>query len=445
MSPYTGILGEAGLAPEVTPGTFVAPTVGVRFRPPFDFSVNMTLLESQGVSGIPDMVTKTAQGPSELKSGKVKFEVEPEGGLGQHLMAAFGVDTMTEVASFIVQTGVNDTIDFVCTAGTKAATVAAGTYAAGLNSGTDAATTLCYKIAAAMVVADGAHVYTVTFNPATNLFTIATNQATGTFSLLFHTGTNNAKTMAPLLGYATASDQTGAYTYTAGTAVVAVGSHVFSRIASASLPTYSWWQKNGPDYPEFAGCMLSKLEFDIKAKEYVVASADWIGLKYVSGGTSQSITYSTHQPFEWDQAVVTVAGTPYTDYEDLKITIDNNCENVHTVSATANANKNYSKGFKVSVALTLTVENTTEWAKYNAGTLSSLTIALTSTEFIKGSIAFALTFTMTNIAYKAAPRPIPKDMIKITFSADATSSVNTSTTMTVTLVNSVALAYSTTN
>ena len=443
MSPYTGQLGEAGIAPETAAGTFVVPTVGVRFRPPFDFSVNMTLLESQGVSGIPDMVTKTAQGPAELKSGKIKFEVEPEGGLGQHLMAAFGVDTMTETASFIVSTGVNDTIDFVCAAGTKAATVSAGTFPIGLNSGTDASGTLCYKIAAAMAVADSAHVYTAVFNPATNGVTISTNQATGTFSLLFLSGTNNAKTMAPLLGY-TKTDETGAYTYTAQGAVVAVGSHLFSRIASASLPTYSWWQKTGVDYPTFAGCMLSKLEFDIKAKEYVVASADWIGLKYASGST-ESLTYSTHQPFEWDQAVVTVGGTGYTDYEDLKITIDNSCENVHTVSATPYANKNYSKGFKVSIGLTLTVENTTEWAKYPAGTLSSLTVALTSSEFVKGSIPFALTFTMTNIAYKAAPRPIPKDLIKITFSADATSSVNSSTTLTVTLVNSVCLAYSTTN
>ena len=440
MSPYTGKFANAGLAKEGTRGTFTAPTRFVNYVPPFDFSPDIQELESQGVSGIADMVTKYAQGPGQLKAGKIKFEMEPENS-GEHFMAAFGTDTVTETASFIVILNTNDTIDFVCTAGTEAATVAAGTYVAGANSGTDAAGTLCKLIASAMHTADSAHTYTVTFSTTTNKFTIATSQASGTFSLLFNSGTNAAKTMAPLLGFSTAADQTGAYTYTAGTAVVAVFSHAFTRAQTAQLPSYSWWKMNaGLDYEQFTGCLLSKLELDIKAKEFVEVSADWIGLKGATS-TSQSQSYSTHNAFKFDQVVPTVAGSPVADYDDIKLTIDNMGENVHTIGSSIWATKNYSKGFKVSLSMTITVENTTEWAKFIAGTPSSVTITMTSIEAIKATTYFSLTLTMTNVVYKGAPRPLGKDLLKITFTSDATSSINSSTTLTATLVNSIGVSY----
>jgi hypothetical protein len=436
--PSTGILGEAGLAKESVLGTFVAPTNYIRFLPPFQFSDDITLLESKGVSGIPDMVTKVAQGPAELKSGKVKWEVEPEGGTGEHLMAAFGSDTPTETPSYVVATGVNDTFDFNIGASQLSFAVAAGTYAAGLTQA-DAGTTMCKLIYNGLHAQDGAGTYTVSYSPSAKAFTIT--RSAGTLVLMFHTGSNTAKTIAGLIGFISTADQTSAITYTGTIPVAAAYSHAFARVASASLPSYSWWQKNGINFPEFAGCMLNKLEFDLKAKEYLVADADWMGLKYVSGGTSQAAVYSTHQPFKFDQAVVTVAGSPVVDYEELKLTIENNIELVHTVGGTIYANKIYSKGFKVSLSATITVENTTEWAKFIAGTATSFTIAITSSEMVNGAIPYSLTFVMTNVQYKAAPFPVAKDLIKITFTADAFSAVGSSTTLTATLVNSVGTSY----
>ena len=425
---FTGQLGDAGLAKEVTRGTFVAPSRFVNFEPPFDFSYDITLLESKGISGIPDDVTKTAQGPAQLKGGKIKFEVEPEN-CGEHHMAAFGVDAVTEVASFIVSTGVNDTIDWT----TFTFSVAAGTYVAGQTQAD--AGSLCALIYTGMHAADGT-VTGVSFSRAVNEFTITFSGAT---TIKWHTGANTAKSIGPLIGFSTAADSTGASTYT-GVAVIAAFSHAFSRLASAQLPSYSWWQKNGIDYPTFSGCQLSKLEIDIKAKEFVVASADWVGLSYAAG-VSETTTYSAHNAFKFDQAVITVAGSPVVDYEEVKIVIDNAVENVHTVGNGINATKNYSKYFKVSLSMTLTVENTTEWAKFVAGTLSSVTITINSTEKVKGAIPFSLTYTMTNIAYKSAPRPVAKDLIKMTLAAEATSSINSSTTLTATLVNSIGSAY----
>ena len=297
MTAFVGRFGEVGLAKEVTLGTAVPTPAFFRRFTDFNFSADIALLIGKGISGIADVNVKTAQGAGQLKGGKIKYELDPLE-VGNDLMAAFGTDTVTETASYVVVGsggGENNYIDFVCAAGTEAATVTAGTYAAGANSGTDGSSTLCYLIAQALHTADSAHTYTVTFSTTTNKFTIATNQSTGTFSLLFNSGTNAAKTMATLLGFSTAADQTGAYTYTAGTAVVGVYSHAFSRVQSALLPSYTWWQKNGVNYPLFAGCMQNKMTIESKAKEFVTVDGEWLGLSYASGGTSQSLSLSTHR------------------------------------------------------------------------------------------------------------------------------------------------------
>jgi hypothetical protein len=91
--------------------------------------------------------------------------------------------------------------------------------------------------------------------------------------------------------------------------------------------------------------------------------------------------------------------------------------------------------------MTVVVENTIEWAKYVAGTASSVTIAMTSGQMVQGAVPYSLSFTMTNVQYKQAPRPLSKDLLKITFTADAFSGVNSSTTLTAALVNSHAQAY----
>jgi hypothetical protein len=430
--PFSGILGKAGIAKEVTQGTFVAPTDFCRFIPPFQFSNEIDLLESAGVSGIPDMVTKTAQGQAQLKSGKIKFEVEPEACTGNTLMAAFGTDTVTEVASFVVTTGVNDTIDW---GASFTAAVAAGTYPAGLTHAT--AGSLCAAIYTAMHGQDST-VSEVSFSRTTLEFTIAF--ASGTPSIKWNSGANTAKSIGPLIGFPKSADSTGSNSYT-GDAVKAAFSHAFSRIASSTLPSYSWWQDNLVAHPTFAGCMLNKLEFDIKAKEYVIADADWMGLAYADGST-EAATYSALDPFTFAQVVVTVANAQVNDYEEIKLSIENNTEIVPIINNSHYSTKIYSKGWKVTLSATVTFENTTEYTKFINGTTTSFVIAMTSGAFINGTVPYSLTFSLNNVQYKSAPLPIAKDLLKISFTADAKSSApGTSDTLTATLVNSRSTAY----
>jgi hypothetical protein len=434
---FTGIFGKAGLAKEDVAGTFKAPTKFVRFIPPFQLSRDIDLIISQGVSGNANVVTKVAQGAALLKSGKLNIEVEPEGGIGEHLMAAFGVDTASEsVANFVVTLNANDTIDFIEDGGSLVtAVLTPGTYKMGADS--SVAGSLCKLIKDQMESANGtAATYTVTYAYATKKLTITKNS--GVFILKWATGTNTAKVAKTLLGFTNADTASAIAAVSDSTTGSFIMSHVFSRVASAALPTYSWWQKNGLNYPQFAGCMLNKLEFGIKAKEFVMASCDWAGLKYVAAGVDEAGNPSPKAPFKFSQAALTVAGVPNVNYDELKIVFDNQVDPLHVIGNGVDASKIYSKGFKVSISGSFIVEDSTEWDKFIAGTSSSFGIAITGAEMAGGTTPFSLAMDLPEIYYQAAPLPIGKDLLKIAFTAVAQLNVAQAYAGKVTLVNSEA-------
>ena len=238
--PYVGILQAAGLAKEVTVGTLVTPPT--EFLPliaPDSFSEAIQLLESKGIRAIPDTVVKVVQGPGSLKNGKIKVEMEPEN-CGNLLMAAFGTDTLTETASFVVTTSVNDRIDFKENGGSQLhATIAGGTYLAGTSSAQNL--TLCKAIKTAMEAASGATLtYTVTYSDTTRKFTITASSTT--VQILWLTGTNQATAAYVLLGFSHTDTSAALAVTSDSTSQDPVFSHTFTRVNAAQLPTYTWWR-----------------------------------------------------------------------------------------------------------------------------------------------------------------------------------------------------------
>ena len=229
-----------------------------------------------------------------------------------------------------------------------------------------------------------------------------------------------------------------------GPAEVSVYTHTFVRTSVAQLPTYTWWFKKGAKYFQFAGCMLNKLELDVKAKEMVILDTDWVALKYDDTGITETVSYSPYLPFKFDQAVVSVAGSGSLNYESIKVTIDNMVEADNALSGSIYPAKIYSKGFKVTVAMSMFLENATEWAKFLAGTATSLTLTLTSGQNVPSSSAatpFSLVLTIPTIQYNAAPLFIENGIMKIAFTGTAVYNSGSGYTMQAALANSRATAY----
>ena len=552
--PFSGIFGICGQAKENALGTVTPPTKFRRYIPPFDFNTDKTPIISEAISGVADLKKKWAEGPALLKGGKMKYEVEPEGGIEEDLMAIFGVDTLTEVATFTVVAhtvftvvlSTNDSIDFVEGAGAQChATLTPGNYTA---------YKLCAEIKTQLETANGTAVtYTVTFSPTTKKFTITPSASTVT--LLWLTGTNNAKGAYALVGWGhtdtdaagvqtstgtvtfvasndaipfiegaglektayltagtyimgassaialslckeiktqmesangTADVYTVTYSYTtkkltimngtevfvlkwtdgvdasisamsllgftadSASALTAVSdstttqfvmSHAFTRIQSATMPSYTWWQKNGVDYPQHAGCLLNKLDINFKKGEFVTADAEWVGIKYDATGVTQVTSFTAISPFKFNQVVPTLGGTPNTDLEELKISIVNTVSAEHVIGNTIYATKNISHGLAATISGTLIFEDVTEWAKFIGGTSTSLTVVLTSPTAIVGTHYYTLTITIPLMYYRSANIPIQKGLMKVAFSADAILDPNTSATITASMINSVGAAY----
>lgn len=170
----------------------------------------------------------------------------------------------------------NSSIDFKISGGGSEiqATVALGFYSL---------TELCLAIASAMNVADPLNTYLVTAdrsisNGTQNRVTIETSGAF--LSLLFGTGTRNATTIAPLIGF-TSTDHTGATSYT-GT----------STCGTAIMPAQILYNYISPDMEQkvFGSVNVSAsgkkeaivfdiqkfFEFLIKFEPEAIVTTDWV-------------------------------------------------------------------------------------------------------------------------------------------------------------------------
>lgn len=218
--------------------------------------------------------------------------------------------------------------------------------------------------------------------------------------------------------------------------------HTFARAAVAQLPSYSIWVQNGLNFPEFSGCMVNKIDIDVKAPDFVMVDVDWMGSLYNSGGTSKSLSYSALNPFKFNQAVINVAASPVLIYKDLKLSIDNKVKVDPVIGGSIYSNVIYTESFEVKLAATIVVEDSTEWTKFINGTATSFTVALTSAQTIPTTaVAYSLTFNLPNLYYTAAPLPLANGLIQITFQAQGVYDTGTSKTLNAVLVNSLSSAY----
>jgi len=438
-----GRLRTCGLAKESVLGTLqTPPTTFLRFIPPESFYPKVSPLISKAVGTVPDVNIKQTLGVGEVMGMKIPLELEPEN-IGQVLQACFGSDTAAESASFVIQTGVNDKINFKESGGSQlTGTIAAGTYIMGTTSAT--ASTLCKAVKTAMDGAAGAiHTYTVTYSYTTKKVTIAAS--TGTVQILWSTGTNAATSARTILGFTAADTSDSASVTSNSTTTVPPFTHTFVRQAATQLPTYSWWFDKNPLYPQFVGCMLDKMDIDIKAKDIVKIDSDWTGLSYDATGITQTPSYSGARPFTFNMATVNVDGSPVLDYDNIKFGIKNMVKADHALSGSIFPAKIYSEGMDLDISADLFFEDSTQYNKFLAGTTAHLNVVLTSADDISGAATgtkYSLTIDVPQWVYQSANLVIPSGVLKIPFAGKGMLDyASTGYTVQMVLKNSVSTAY----
>lgn len=121
-----------------------------------------------------------------------------------------------------VITSSNNKLDMTDDGGTIVATIAVGTYKTPIALASEITTK-----ATAASVGSGNDTITCTYNSVTGKFTLASNGTT--FSLLHNSGANTANKIGTILGYVTASDDTGSTSYIADNSIT---------LSAAYTPTY---------------------------------------------------------------------------------------------------------------------------------------------------------------------------------------------------------------
>lgn len=416
-----------GLAKESTPGTPVTtPTRYINGIPPDSFTPMIEPLPSKGIQALANMYPKVTQGPGTLNGMKIKLEIEPDN-FGEMLQAIFGSDTYQAAGNnFIVFTGVNDAIDF---------NMSATDYHCVIPNGVYTTAALETAIAAAMNAANS-NSFAVTVT-ATKIVI----SGSGSFILKWSTGTNAGHNAALLLGF-TKADTSGSTSQTApNVPAYTLGSiHSFVRQQVSQLPTYTWWFDKALKFPLFAGCMADKLDLDLKAKSILEASVDWLGLVYDdSDGSSKSSAFSSLHPFVWANASVNIDGAIKLGYDNFKLSLNNNGKADHALNNSIWPYTYYSEGFTPDASAELFFEDTTQYAKFLAGTTAHLNITLTT---IQGGVTYQLIIDIPNWYYKSANLYIPSNgPLKIPFTGLAVYNAIVGYDVNMILVNDVASQY----
>lgn len=220
--------------------------------------------------------------------------------------------------------------------------------------------------------------------------------------------------------------------------------HTFKRASVSQLPTYTWWLDKGAKFPQFTGSMLNKFDLDIKAKEYVKMDTDWTALAYDDTGSSKSPVFSPYKAFLWHQATVAIDGVGNLNYDNLKISLDNNVTAEHALSGSIYTSKIWTEGMRVTVAADLYFEDVTQLNKFLAGTTAHINVVLLSSEDIPGSsplVKFRLALDMPIVHYTAAPLHNPTGVLKVPFAGVCRYDSVSGYSIQAALKNSVAAAY----
>jgi hypothetical protein len=325
------------------------------------------------------------------------------------LKMALGQDTATEVASFTVQTGVNDKIDMTEDGGGAfAITLTAGTYKAGATSAD--AGTLCALLKTLIEAGNGAATYTVTYSTTTKKFTITKNS--GVFVIKWATGTNTATSARSLLGF-TNADTSSAISATSDSTVESVWDHVIKPLdaitygLSAGM-TAQIGLASGKVY-DVLDAVIETLKIGFKPNQELYLDAECEARKVADSAASLSaLTEESTSPFLYSQLAYTVGGAAH-NLSALEISYANNFKkDLHI-------NSQYRSrfprgGFRdVKGTFTLDLADSKAYSIYDAfiaGTQPELIATFSgASNGIKTGFAYAMTIDLAKVQYNLEAVP----------------------------------------
>ncbi|MCC9307682.1 hypothetical protein LN042_11305 [Kitasatospora sp. RB6PN24] len=323
-------LGTLGLAKETTPGTYVAPTVGIPYTGSSGFEDMIEQIKDESIRGDDTVLHGSYGGPSHAE-WTIDCPAYPDL-TGHFLCGTIGPDTVTA--------GVSTTLSAATTVGATAiqtpVSLAAGTV---VKVGTGAAIEYAWTDGAAT----GAGPYTS--NVTTVLGKIGANRV----------GLTNA--------------------HSSSDPVLTPTTHTFKQSPSTPLPTYSLTYYDTIQYLSCSYARFSELQMKIDPKGAVSLSSKLTSFPSVSA-SSVSETYSSYDPLLGWSWTLTNAGASSTRGKSLDATIKRAVEAIASSDGTQGPREVFAGALEFDATLKAIFENNTDLGLFLANSQLPLTASL---------------------------------------------------------------------
>ncbi len=239
----------------------------------------------------------------------------------------------------------------------------------------------------------------------------------------------------------------GTYTYSAAQSGY-VGLHTFSPRqtrfdSNCALTPFTLNVYRGADEAmQVADTQFNNMEISIAAQGIAKMRVVMIG-KVNSLITALTASYHTSgDEYTWDKATITMSGATITDYEDIRISIDNKLEGVSFLDGTKYYGKIMRNGNReIRVSGTIDLPNLNEYDQFAAQSERPLVITLTGTEVRSGYNEY-IKIDIPSFRYETFPVNITgPNRLTAGFAGRAVYNVGSLTSIQVTMQNTKISSY----
>lgn len=387
--PNLSRLAKLGLAPEATPGTYLAPTISVPWNSA-KYNNVVAPLEDKSYRANDSEVQGIVPGPSHSEwdiGANVYADL-----MGHFLKAVVGSDTVTG--------GVSTTLSSASTSGATSISVASQiTQNTVIRLGSSSTSTIEY---AKVTASTGSGPYTLTVTGA------------GPSGGLLHA-------------------------HASGDPVVSATTHTFaqSRSFTTVWPTYSLTTDDGVDQRGWTGCVFHEMAFKCDPKGLITADCKAMGQPAAAQSTF-SYAASDAQPLQGWTWTVSNGGASSDRGISLDLTFKRSEEAIHASTGSQAPRSVFAGPLTLSGKYTAIFEDTKDAVLFRDYTQDVTTHTFTQ-PFAQGGAV--LTLTMSKSGYTSAEPDLSKDYAQLDMNVTAIHNPTDSGLLTATLSNFKATAY----
>jgi len=161
----------------------------------------------------------------------------------------------------------------------------------------------------------------------------------------------------------------------------AIDFHVDCPINPYTLEVY----RDQGDAFQFLGAIVNTLALNFSTTDKILKATNGIIAKNIGDTPKTALSLETTNPFTWEQAVISIAGSPNNDINTFGINYDNKCVGKYALNNTAILRKIIRDGFRtIPVNFTIDFVDRTEYNKFINGAEQSFQVKFVGAECESG-------------------------------------------------------------